>query len=116
GRRLTDLLVTPSLSQTLAWASGFGDNPIYGASPESPLSFAARGSFEAAWTPDGAACMSHTRDGQALHAIERECSGQWTMASVDIGDGDFCVMRRKNTPVNDALLRNGSYGQSRARE
>jgi hypothetical protein len=47
GRQVTDLLVTPGLSTTLAWASGFGNNPVYGAPPQSPLSFVQRGSFDA---------------------------------------------------------------------
>lgn len=47
GQQVTDLLVTPGLTTTLAWASGFGNKPIYGAPPSSPLSFSARGGFDA---------------------------------------------------------------------
>ncbi|HRA20746.1 MAG TPA: hypothetical protein PLZ56_09890 [Anaerolineae bacterium] len=40
GQRLSDLLMTPSHPNTLAWASGFGDRNLFGALAASPTGFA----------------------------------------------------------------------------
>jgi hypothetical protein len=69
-----------------------------------------RASFEAAWAPDGATCLSHTRDGGALETILRECPGRFrTGPSVDLGQGDICIVQRADMSPKPALLKNRSY-------
>lgn len=71
----------------------------------------ARGSFEAAWGPDGATCMAHTRDGRALEMVLQECPNRFRAGSlVDLGDGDRCSVQRTDVNPRSALLRNRSYG------
>jgi hypothetical protein len=70
----------------------------------------ARASFEAAWAPDGATCISRTRDGRALETILQECPGRFRAgASVDLGQGDRCTLRRVGKSLGAVLLRNRSY-------
>ncbi|MBZ4416038.1 ADYC domain-containing protein [Myxococcus sp. RHSTA-1-4] len=69
----------------------------------------ARAAFEAAWAPDGAACLARTRDGRAMETILQECPGRFrTGAAVDLGDGDRCTVRREGMSPGTALLRNRS--------
>jgi hypothetical protein len=70
----------------------------------------ARASFEAAWAPDGAACVSRTRDGSALETILQECPGRFRAgAEVDLGQGDRCTLQREGMSPGAALLHNRSY-------
>jgi hypothetical protein len=70
----------------------------------------ARASFEAAWAPDGATCVSRTRDGSALETILRECPGRFRAgAEVDLGQGDRCTLQREGISPEAVLLRNRSY-------
>jgi hypothetical protein len=71
-----------------------------------------RASFEASWTPEGAACVARTRDGQALEAIQAECPERFEASTADLGEGDRCVVSRKGARAETALLRNRSYGRS----
>ena len=68
-----------------------------------------RGSFEAAWSAEGATCLSHTRDGQAVEAVMAECPDLFQKASKDLGEGDRCTVVRKGMSVEEAPLRNRSY-------
>jgi hypothetical protein len=71
----------------------------------------ARASFEAAWGPDGATCLSRTRDGRALETILQECPNRFrTGAVVELGEGDRCMAQRPDVNPKTALLRNQSYG------
>jgi hypothetical protein len=71
----------------------------------------ARASFEAAWGPDGATCLSRTRDGRALETILQECPNRFqTGAVVELGEGDRCTVQRPGVSPKTALLRNMSYG------
>jgi hypothetical protein len=71
----------------------------------------ARASFEAAWGPDGATCLSRTRDGRALETILQECPNRFsTGAVVELGEGDRCTAQRPGMSPKTALLRNQSYG------
>jgi hypothetical protein len=71
----------------------------------------ARGSFEAAWGPDGALCMSHTRDGRTVESVVQECPNRFrTGPVVDLGGGDRCSVQRTDASPKSALLRNQSYG------
>lgn len=74
----------------------------------------AKASFEAAWAPDGASCLSRTRDGRALAAVLQECPGRFQPGAVDLGDGDRCLMQRSR-PVAE-VLRNRSVSGSPASE
>jgi hypothetical protein len=69
-----------------------------------------KASFEAAWSPEGAWCLARTRDGRALEAIQTECPGRFEADTRDLGEGDRCVVRRKDARPEGALLRNRSYG------
>ncbi|KFE63475.1 ADYC domain-containing protein [Hyalangium minutum] len=69
----------------------------------------ARASFEAAWTPDGAACLSRTRDGRALETLRQECPELFEEKPRDLGEGDQCTWVRKGSHEEEALLRNRSY-------
>ncbi len=69
----------------------------------------ARASFEAAWTPEGAQCLSRTRDGRKLETVLAECPGRFEAVAQDFGQGDSCAYRRKGTDSKAALLRNRSY-------
>jgi hypothetical protein len=70
----------------------------------------AHASFEAAWAPDGATCLSRTRDGRALERILEECPGRFRVgAPVELGQGDRCTVQRADMSVETALLRNRSY-------
>lgn len=72
----------------------------------------ARGSFEAAWAPDGATCLAHTRDGRALESILQECPDRFSTGRMtDLGQQDRCVVQRTNVSPDTALLRNRSYGR-----
>ncbi len=75
----------------------------------------AHASFEAAWAPDGATCLSHTRDGRALETILRECPGRFRPGvSLDLGHGDTCTVQRVDIGPRPALLRNRSLGSPSA--
>ncbi|MBN1207306.1 MAG: hypothetical protein JXB05_20650 [Myxococcaceae bacterium] len=68
-------------------------------------------SFEAAWGPDGALCLEHTRDGRALEAVLAECPNRFRKgAAVELGEGDRCSVQRTRGNPKAALLRNKSYG------
>ena len=74
----------------------------------------ARGSFEAAWAPDGATCLARTRDDRPLESILQECPGRFQVGEpVDLGNGEHCTVRRADVSPGSALLRNRSYGASR---
>ncbi len=68
-----------------------------------------RASFEAAWTPEGAACLSRTRDGRALETVLAECPERFEVGTKNLGEGDSCTVRRKGDDVAGAVLRNHSY-------
>lgn len=71
----------------------------------------ARGSFEAAWGPDGAVCLSHTRDGRSVESVVQGCPNRFRMGPVaDLGDGDRCFVQRTDVNPKSGLLRNRSYG------
>jgi hypothetical protein len=70
----------------------------------------AKASFEAAWSPDGAACLARTRDGAALETVLKQCPERFEMGAKDLGEGDRCTVRRKGARSEAALLRNHSYG------
>jgi hypothetical protein len=71
----------------------------------------AKGSFEAAWAPDGAACLARTRDSRPMATILQECPKRFqTGQPVELGDGDRCTVRRADVDPATALLRNLSYG------
>ncbi len=71
----------------------------------------ARASFEAAWGPDGAACLARTRDGRAPQTVLQACPGRFqTGAEIDLGEGDRCTLHRADVNPKAALLRNLSYG------
>ncbi|MBN9687218.1 MULTISPECIES: ADYC domain-containing protein [unclassified Corallococcus] len=75
----------------------------------------AKGSFEAAWAPDGATCLSRTRDGRALDVILQECPGRFQADTGDAGDnGEVCTVSRGDVKPGAALLRNLSYGPPKA--
>jgi len=69
----------------------------------------AQAAFEAAWAPDGATCLSRTRDGRTLGAVLMECPGRFQAGAVDLGGGDTCVVRRPQAGA--AVLRNRSIPQ-----
>jgi hypothetical protein len=71
----------------------------------------ARASFEAAWTPDGAACLARTRDGQAVETVLAQCPERFEKGTKDLGQGDRCTVTRKGGGAEAALLRNHSYGK-----
>lgn len=67
-------------------------------------------SFEAAWGPEGAACLARTRYGEPLEAIIQECPGRFRKgATVDLGDDDRCTVQREGMSPETVLLRNRSY-------
>ncbi|WNG23776.1 hypothetical protein F0U62_06855 [Cystobacter fuscus] len=69
-----------------------------------------RASFEAAWAPDGATCLSRTRDGRALETVLKECPNRFRAGTaLDLGKGDRCTLRRTDVNPASALLRNQSY-------
>jgi len=72
----------------------------------------AKGSFEAAWAPDGATCLAQTRDGRALESILQECPSRFSTGRMtDLGQEDRCVAQRTDVSPDTALLRNRSYGR-----
>ncbi|WP_224249673.1 ADYC domain-containing protein [Hyalangium gracile] len=74
-----------------------------------------RASFEAAWTGDGAWCLSRTRDGSAVELILEECPARFEAAEKDLGEGDRCQVLRKGAGASAVLLRNRSYERSAPR-
>ncbi|QRK11263.1 hypothetical protein JQX13_15005 [Archangium violaceum] len=69
-----------------------------------------RATFEAAWAPDGATCLSRTRDGQAMEKILQECPERFHVGEpVDLGQGDRCTVQRVDMNKGTTLLRNQSY-------
>ncbi|NMO19168.1 hypothetical protein HPC49_41800 [Pyxidicoccus fallax] len=75
----------------------------------------AKASFEAAWAPDGATCIAHTRDGRAMEVILQECPDRLQAGeAVELTGGDRCTVRRTDVKPGTALLRNLSYGAPRA--
>jgi hypothetical protein len=71
----------------------------------------ARGSFEAAWGPEGATCLAHTRDGRAVETVLQECPSVFRKGAVaQLGAGDSCAIQRVNANPKTAVLRNRSYG------
>ena len=73
-----------------------------------------RASFEAEWSPEGATCLSRTRDGQAVEALMAQCPGRFEWARKDLGEGDQCSVVRKGGGAKAALLRNRSYSNEQA--
>ncbi|MFP2924427.1 ADYC domain-containing protein [Pyxidicoccus sp. 3LG] len=71
-----------------------------------------RASFEAAWTGEGAWCLSRTRDGSAMERILEECPALFEPGEKDLGEGDRCQVVRKGARAGAVLLRNRSYGKS----
>lgn len=70
----------------------------------------ARASFEAAWAPDGATCVARTRDGREVATILQECPNRFqTGATVELGEGESCTVRRADVSPMAELLRNLSY-------
>lgn len=69
----------------------------------------ARASFEAAWTSEGASCLSRTRDGRAVETVLAECPGRFEPGEEELGAGDRCTVRRKGGRAEAAPLRNHSY-------
>jgi len=70
-----------------------------------------RGSFEAAWAPDGATCLARTRDDRAMETILQECPNRFQVGEpVDVGNGERCTVRRTDVSPGSGLLRNLSYG------
>ncbi|WNG28590.1 hypothetical protein F0U62_34745 [Cystobacter fuscus] len=69
-----------------------------------------RGSFEAAWSAEGASCLSHTRDGRAVDEVMAECPDLFQKEDKDLGEGDQCTVVRKEVSAEKAPLRNQSYG------
>jgi hypothetical protein len=70
----------------------------------------ARASFEAAWTADGAACLSRTRNGSALETVLNECPGRFQPGqAVALSEGDRCTVGRAEPGPQAILLRNRSY-------
>ncbi|KFE63023.1 ADYC domain-containing protein [Hyalangium minutum] len=79
--------------------------------PESAADWDPALSFEAAWGPDGAICLEHTRDGRALETILAECPNRFRKGgAVELGEGDRCSVQRTGGKPQTALLRNKSYG------
>ncbi|WNG28189.1 hypothetical protein F0U62_32425 [Cystobacter fuscus] len=70
-----------------------------------------RASFEAAWSTEGATCLSRTRDGQEVETLMAQCPGRFELAQKDLGEGDQCTVVRKGGGAKAALLRNRSYGR-----
>jgi ADYC domain len=71
----------------------------------------AKASFEAAWGPDGATCLSRTRDGRALETVLKECPTRFQKGAVaELGEGDRCAVQQAGASPKAALLRNHSYG------
>lgn len=69
-----------------------------------------KAAFEAAWAPDGATCLARTRDGRAMATILQECPNRFqTGATVELGEGDRCTVRRADVSPGVPLLRNMSY-------
>lgn len=68
-----------------------------------------RASFEAAWSPEGAACLARTRDGRPLESVLAGCPSHFEPAVVELGEGDTCTLRRKGMNAGKALLRNRMY-------
>ncbi|WP_224365484.1 ADYC domain-containing protein [Hyalangium versicolor] len=69
-------------------------------------------SFEAAWTAEGAWCLSRTRDGSAVERILEECPERFEAGEKDLGEGDRCTLLRKGERADAVLLRNRSYEKS----
>jgi hypothetical protein len=67
--------------------------------------------FEAEWTPEGASCLSRTRDEQPVETVLAECPDRFEAGTKDLGEGDRCAVRRKGGDAGPALLRNRSYGR-----
>lgn len=76
---------------------------------DSPIWKRALASFEAAWMPEGAACLGHTRDGSAVETIARECPDRFETGEKDTGKRERCALSRKGVRAEAALLRNDSY-------
>jgi len=72
---------------------------------------AKRAFFEAAWSTEGATCLSRTRDGQAVETVMEQCPGRFEVAQKDLGEGDQCRVVRKGGGAKGALLRNRVYGR-----
>jgi hypothetical protein len=68
--------------------------------------------FEAAWTPEGAACLARTRDGQTLETALSQCLEHFEPGEADLGGGDRCTVRRKGGASGKALLRNHAYDRA----
>lgn len=94
GQRLSDLLMTPSHPNTLAWASGFGDRNLFGALAASPTGFAPKGTLTA-WPSRlmgaGAEVFTlATRPDQTPGIYRWDAAGpnggDWVLASSDVRD------------------------------
>jgi hypothetical protein len=47
-----------------------------------------------------------------LETIQAECPGRFEADTRELGEGDRCVVRRKDARPEEALLRNHSYGRA----
>jgi hypothetical protein len=79
------------------------------ATADSPFWKRALASFEASWTPEGASCLMHTRDGSSAETIARECPGRFEAGAQSAGGQARCTLSRKGSSAEAALLRNDSY-------
>ena len=75
-----------------------------------------RASFEAAWAPDGATSLAHTRDGSPLDSVLQECPGRFHTgpSALDLGGGDRAQVWRTDMNPADSVLRDWSYGTPNA--
>lgn len=55
--------------------------------------------FEAAWGPDGAACLNHVRDGSPIDDVLRECPERFTRSDRRLSDGAVCGYTRAAAPA-----------------
>jgi hypothetical protein len=79
------------------------------ATEDSPVWKRALASFEASWTPEGASCLMHTRDGSAAETIAKECPGHFEAGAENAGGQAGCTLSRKGSSAEAVLLRNDSY-------
>lgn len=66
----------------------------------------AQAEFEAAWTPDGAYCLSRQRHERAVDSILKECPGRFRAEAEDLGAEDRCAVRQVEGKAGAVLLRN----------
>lgn len=113
GRRLSDLLMTPAHPSTLAWASGFGDQNLFGALVDSPTGFAARGSLTAwparlvASGPDVFTLATRPDQMPGVYRWDgtQPNGGEWLLASSDLRDAANQPVRAAWASASDATGR-----------